>query len=152
MADVEPRQIPGCGLAAFVGVLFMIFAIGVSGVVFSTCSILRSGEALSPRRLSYGGMVDPGMLSPLREAGLIGPDEVPDAYHAENDAGTAACAISGGEVMHLGPEGAVEMPISSITAVTGSDTEVVIQGDTSIVCHFGADEGGARFRRMLENR
>ncbi|MDP2311772.1 MAG: hypothetical protein Q8P41_02630 [Pseudomonadota bacterium] len=152
MADAEPRQLPGCGLAAFAMLLVALFTLGFSGVLFSTYSILQSGNELTPRRLSYGGVVDPSMLRPLQDAGLIGPDEVPDAYHAENIDGTAACAISGGEVVRLSPEGAQSMPVASITAVTGSDTEVVIQGDTSIVCPFGADEGGERFRRMLENR
>lgn len=152
MSEAESSQLPGCGLAGFVLILFGIFVVGMSGVIFSTCNVLRSGDALSPRRLTYGGVVDPVMLAPLREAGLIGRDEVPDAFHAENEDGTEACAVSGGEVMHLGPDGGKEMPISSITSVTGSDTEVVIHGDTTIVCRFGPDEGGGRFRRMLENR
>ncbi|MDP2306812.1 MAG: hypothetical protein Q8P18_12380 [Pseudomonadota bacterium] len=152
MADASHRELPGCGLAVFAMLLLCIFTVGISGVLFSTYSILQSGNELTPRRLSYGGVVDPAMLVPLRDAGLIGPAEVPDAYHAENVPGTEACAISGGEVMRIGVDGNKSMPIASITAVTGSDTEVVIHGDTSIVCHFGADEGGERFRRMLENR
>lgn len=147
-----PRELPGCGLAVFAMLLICIFTVGISGVLFSTYSILQSGNELTPRRLSYGGVVDPAMLAPLREAGLIGPKEVPDAYHAENVAGTEACAISGGEVMRLGGDGATSMPIASITSVTGTDAQVLIHGDTSIVCHFGADEGGDRFRRMLDNR
>lgn len=154
--DPEPRQLPGCGLAAFAMVLLLIFLIGISGVFFSTCTLLRSGAELTPQRLAYGGMVDPSMLAPLRQAGLIGPDEVPDAYHAENATGTEACAISGREVVRIGAGGPQSMPIASITSVTGSDTEVVIHGDAStdatLTCRFGPDEGGDRFRRMLDNR
>lgn len=156
-AGSEPRQLPGCGLAAFAMLLICIFTVGISGVLFSTYSILQSGNELTPRNLSYGGVVDPVMLVPLRDAGLIGPDEIPDAFHAENVPGTEACAISDGKVMRIGAAGAQSMPIASISSVTGSDTEVVIHGDASsggpsLVCHFGPDEGGDRFRRMLENR
>ncbi|MES2642592.1 MAG: hypothetical protein V4850_24120 [Myxococcota bacterium] len=153
----DPRQLPGCGLAVFAMLLVCIFTVGITGVLFSTFSILQSGNELTPRRLSYGGVVDPVMLVPLQEAGLIAVGEIPDAYHAENVPGTEACAISGGKVMRIGVDGKKVMPLASITSVTGSDAEVVIHGaevsgDTSLVCHFGPDEGGERFKRMLENR
>jgi len=152
--EAEPpyRQLPGCGLAGFAMLLLAIFTVGISGVFLSTYSILTSGNELTPRNLSYGGVVDAAMLKPLRDAGLIDEGEIPEAYHAENVEGTAACAISGGEVMRVGGGGAASMPLTSITSVGGTDEAVVITGDTTFTCTFGKDEGGARFRRMLENR
>jgi hypothetical protein len=148
-----PRQVPGCGLAAFALLLFTIFVIGLTGVSISTLSILTAGEQLSPQKLSYGGVVSPQMLAPLRDAGLIGPDEVPDAYHAENVTGSEACAISGGRLLRLGgAAGNQEMPIASITAVESTDDAVEVRGATTIICQFGPDEGAERFANMLRNR
>jgi hypothetical protein len=151
-AEPPDRQLPGCGLAGFAMLLVAIFTVGISGVFFSTYSILTSGNELTPRNLSYGGVVDAAMLKPLRDAGLIDEGEVPEAYHAETVDGSAACAVSGGEVMRLGGEGTASMPLSSITSVDGTDEAVVVHGETTFTCTFGKDEGGARFRRMLENR
>lgn len=150
---VDPKQLPGCGLAAFALLLFTIFSIGVTGISVSTYSILTAGEHLTPQRLSYGGVVDRRMLEPMREAGLLGPDELPDVYHAENATGSEACAVSTGRLLRIDAEGGHQVPLASITSVGGTDLEVVIHAtDTSLVCHFGEGEGGDRFRRMLENR
>lgn len=148
---VPPEKVPGCGLAAFAMLLLVQFTIGVIGVSIATYGVFTSGEALSPMRLSYGGMVDVRMLRPLRAAGLLGPDELPDAYHAENVDGSSACAISQGRLIRVGPND--EMPVAEIREVRGDALRVEAVGEgRSVVCTFGEDEGGDRFARMLENR
>ena len=144
----QPANIPGCGLAAFALLLLCIMAIGLTGVGVLTYSVFTGGEALSPTKFSYGGLVDPSILRPMRDAGLIGPTELPDAFHSENSDGTSACAISSGRLVRVGPD--AQMPLSSIRAIEGTDNEVIAVGDTRITCWFGDDEGGDRFRRMLE--
>lgn len=148
---VPAAQVPGCGLAAFAMLLLTIFAIGVTGVTIATYSVFHSGHQLSPMKLSYGGMVDSRMLQPMRDAGLLGPEELPDAYHAENVDGSSACAISRGRLVRVGPQD--ELPIAEIREVRGDASRVEAVGDgRSVVCTFREDEGGDRFARMLENR
>ena len=143
------KELPGCGLAAFAFVLLGIFLAGVAGIVFSTHSMLTSGVELSPSQLSYGGEVDARLLAPMRQAGLLGPTEIPDAFHPENADGSRACALSGGKVLRLDGTTTQSMPIASITSVEGSDTEVVIHGETTIVCPFEPGQGAEQLRRML---
>ncbi len=152
MATLLPETAPGCGLAGFAMLLLGLFSIGVTGVSVSTCSILSAGAQLTPERLSYGGVVDARMLEPLREVGALGPTEIPDAYHAENVAGTEACAITETRILRIGDDGVQQMPLASITAVSGTEAEVVITGETTFSCYFGEGEGGDRFLRMLEFR
>ena len=154
MSAVEPGRLPGCGIAAFVGVLFAIFSLGVTGIVFSWYSMLTSGGELAPQNLSYGGVIDSRMLKPMREAGLLGPKEIPDVFHAENVAGTAACAVSAEKVLRLSPErGPQVIPFAAITGVDGSEVLVTISSaDTTIACPFRPGEGADRFKVMLDNR
>jgi hypothetical protein len=87
----------------------------------------------------------------MRAAGLLGPDEVPDAFHSTRVDGQEACAISGGKLLQLTPTGTDQMPIASITSVeVQKDGSVVATGDHTITCPFGPDEGGERFARMLK--
>lgn len=152
MADVDPKQLPGCGLAAFAMLLLSIFLVGVTGISVSTYSMLTAGKQLTPEKLAYGGVVDPRMLESMRASGILGADEIPDAYHAENPTGSEACAVSGGRVLRVGSTGPKQMKLSEITAVGGDELEVTIDGPTPFSCRFAPGEGGDRFKRMLENR
>ena len=153
MAAVDPGRVPGCGIAAFVGVLFCIFSLGVTGIVFSWYSMLTSGGELAPQNLSYGCVIDARMLKPMREAGLLGPKEIPDVYHAENVSGSEACAVSSGKVLRVSQNGAQSMPLAEITSVEGTDLSVTIRGaNDTIVCPFEVGEGADRFKVMLDNR
>lgn len=152
MADVEPKQLPGCGLAAFAMLLLTIFLTGITGISISMYSMLTAGAQLTPEKLAYGGVVDSRMLEPLRDAGILGEDEIPDAYHSENTSGSEACAISGDRVLRIGAAGAKSMKLTDITTLGGDDEVVTIDGPTPFSCQFAPNEGGDRFRRMLENR
>ncbi len=154
MSAVDPGRLPGCGIAAFVGVLFVIFSAGVAGIIFSWYSMLTSGGELAPQNVSYGGVIDARMLAPMREAKLLGPTEIPDVFHAENVGGTEACAVSSEKVLRLSEDaGAQSIPLAAITEVTGTDTEVTIRSaEATITCPFEPGEGAPRFKRMLDNR
>jgi hypothetical protein len=148
----QAAQIPGCGLAAFAFLLFGIFLIGITGVAVSTYSIFTAGEALSPQLLSYGGLVDPSMLAPMRDAGILGPAELPDAYHAEDATGRNACALSQGKLLRIEGGVGTTMSLDTIADVREEDGAVVVVGEKTVRCPFGEGEGGDRFARMLRSR
>jgi hypothetical protein len=152
--EPSPRDLPGLGLAAYVGLLGVICAAGVIGVSVAWYSVIAGGQSLSPTRVSYGGVVDPVMLRPLRTAGLLGPTEIPDAYHAEDSNGEAACALAGRRVVRLSAEaGAQSLAFDDIIEVTGGDGGVTIRGPAvTLSCRFSHGEGGASFRAMLDHR
>lgn len=143
---------PGCGIGAYVVLLLAIATAGAIGMSISYYSLVAGGQALSPQRTSYGGLVDPGVLAPLRESGLITASEVPDAFHAEQADGSEACAIVGDRLVRLSyGEGNQSLKLADIEELTGTATKVVIRGPSfTITCPFGPDEGAESFRAMLE--
>ncbi len=154
-ADAPPSErLPGCGLAAYVAILLTIGSLGAFGLAFSWYSVVAGSDQLSPTRSSYGGVVDPAVLRPLRTAGLLGPTEIPDVFHAERLDGEAACAIIGDRLVRLSAEhGAQELRFTEITELSGSESEVVAKGATlTIACVFGPGEGGGSFKAMLDRR
>lgn len=152
--EPDPRTLPGCGLAAYVLVLLSIAGVGAVGMSISWYSLVAGSQALSPMRTSYGGVVDPAVLAPMRAAGLLERTEIPDAFHAERMDGEAACAISGTRLLRLSPEaGAQSVLLADITALAGDDASVTITaGATTITCPFGPGEGAPSFKAMLERR
>lgn len=153
--DAPPSErLPGCGLAAYVGLLLTIGSAGVIGLSFSWYSVVAGGDQLSPTRSSYGGVVDPAVLRPLRESGLLGETEIPDVFHAERLDGAAACAIVGDRLVRISAEhGAQQLRFDEILELTGSEAEVVATGTTAtIACVFGPGEGGGSFKAMLDRR
>lgn len=152
--ETSPPMLPGLGLAAYVALLALICVVGVVGVSISWYSLVVGGQSLSPNRVSYGGLVDPAMLRPLRAAGLLGTEEMPDAFHAENASGTAACAIVGDKVVRLSPaSGAQTILLGDIEHVSGGDGGVTVRSPTTtITCAFEAGEGGGSFKAMLDHR
>lgn len=149
-----PQRLPGCGLAAYVCLLLLIGSAGVIGLSISWYSLVAGGQELSPLRSSYGGVVDPAVLAPLRAAGLIAPGEVPDVFHAERFDGEAACAISGKQLVRLSAEhGPQTLPLAEITEVSGTEATVTAVGARlTITCPFGSGEGGGSFKAMLDRR
>ncbi len=149
-----PERLPGCGLAAYVLLLLTIGSAGVIGLSISWYSLVAGGQQLSPLRSSYGGVVDPAVLRPLRDAGLIGGTEIPDVFHAERFDGEAACAIAGQRLVRLsGEHGPQTLPLAEITDVSGSEATVTAVGaGVTITCPFAAGEGGGSFKAMLDRR
>ncbi len=151
--DDHPQNVlPGCGLAAYVVLLLTIASAGAIGVAISSYSLVAGGSALSPMRTSYGGVVDARVLQPMREAGLLLQDEIPDAFHAESYTGSAGCAISGGRLLRLSSEdGAQAVQLTDLVKVDGGETEVVAETSTvTIRCPFRTGEGAGSFKAMLQ--
>ena len=148
---------PGLGFAFYVLLLLGIFVAGVTGIAVATSSVFWAGDGANPYVLTYGGNVEPVLLAPMRGAGLFGPDEVPDAFHAEDLSGATACALRGDQFLRLGPEGASSFPLASLTRVEAVPEGVHVVGDgvggsADILCRFATGEGGDRFLRMLAPR
>ncbi len=159
-------QMPGCGLAAYLGVLLTIMALGSTMMLMSGLTILSSGEAARPTRLMYGGDVEPYLLGALRSAGLLRADEVPDAFHAEDWSGTKACALTRTAVLRVGPDGAYSLPFAAVATITENPDGVRIAGPwqpaatdiagrpqtkttTEVDCLFQPNDGGDRFASMI---
>ncbi len=144
--------LPGCGLAAYAFLLLGFFAMGITGLVMWTWTVVDASSGASPNRLVYGGSVSPYQLEPMRQAGLLGAEELPDVFHAETLNGSTSCAISRGVLLRLGPEGAVRLPLDQIAGVDGNELEVRVTGTTgqpNITCVFASGEGGDRLLRIL---
>ena len=152
--DSNPRKLPGCGLAAYVLLILSIAGVGAVGMTVSWYSLVAGSQQLSPLRTSYGGVVDPAVLAPLRTAKLLGESEIPDAYHAEAPDGSAACALVGTRVVRLSAEsGAQTIQYADITGLEGTEATVTITASTgTIVCPFNEGEGASSFKAMLERR
>jgi len=150
VADRE--QMPGCGLGIYVLVLFGMFVLGATGVIIASANMFYTNNALSPSNLSYGGEVSPEMLGPMRSMKLLGADEIPGMFHAENFLGTEACALTTESLLRLGPEGARKVAMADVGAVTleGTDVHIAVHGADPVVCHFGEGEGGDKFARVLQ--
>lgn len=152
-ADHPQQKLPGCGLGAYVFLLLFIASAGAIGVVVSWYSLITGSEATAQTRLAYGGLIDPAILRPMREAGLLGETEVADAFHAELPNGANACAISGGKLLRLSQDkGAQSMPLASILHSELTEAGVTITGEIVIECAFRPGEGGESFQRMLSAR
>ncbi len=148
-----PKHLPGCGMAAFVGLLAAYFCFGFTTHSLSVYSVLQGAKALSARNLTYGGNVDPRTLAPLRDAGAVGQDQVPDAYHGETDDGTRACAIVGRTLVRLEDGVVSRMPLDAVTGVEHTPETVVVRSRTaSLTCWFAEGEGAERLARMVSPR
>jgi hypothetical protein len=152
VADPEPipyERLPGCGFGVYVLVLAVLCVAGIAGMFFSLWVLHVGGAELAPNRVSYGGVVDPANLQPMREAGLLAADEIPDIFHAEAMGGTPACAVSNGKLLRVdGGQGSM-LPLSALGAVTASEHSFTAAGPPAITCTFLPGEGGDRFARML---
>lgn len=150
--DHPHQQLPGCGLAAYAGLLMLIASAGAVMMGFSYYSLIASGNDLSPMRTAYGGLVDARVLQPMRDAGLLGPEELPDAFHAEAYDGSAACAISQDVLLRLSDQGAQRLPLAELEGATGDETEVIAVGaGVTIRCAFRPGEGAGSFKVMVES-
>lgn len=140
---------PGCGLAAYVIVLMSVTALGIVGLFISTSSLLQTGSKLAPSSLTYGANVPEAALMPLRAAGLLGADELPDLYHAEDMLGTRVCAVSTSALLRLDEKGGRKIALDSIHQVDELPAGVRIVGSEEIICEFSGGQGADRFARMI---
>lgn len=160
------RTMPGCGLAAYLGVLLTIMTLGGTAMLMSGLTIVSSSQAARPTRLMYGGDVEPYLLTGLRTVGMLQPGQVPDAFHAEDWSGMSVCALTSTDVLRLGSEGAFTLPIAAVGSVKEVAGGVQIDGPwqptavglngrpqtastATVLCAFEPNDGGDRFVTML---
>lgn len=152
MADPEPipyERMPGCGFGVYVLVLAVLCVAGIAGMFFSLWVLHAGGAELAPNRVSYGGVVDPAILRPMREAGVLAADEIPDIFHAEGLGGTPACAVSGGKLLRVEGGRGTSLSLHALGAITATEHSFTATGPPAITCTFLPGEGGDRFARML---
>ena len=157
---------PGCGLAAYLGLLLTIMTLGGTMMLMSGLTIFSSSNAARQTRLMYGGDAEPYLLTPLHTVGLLQSGEVPDAFHAEDWTGTNVCALTRTEILRVGAEGSFHLPLLMVDGVAESSDGVRITGPwiatptdlagrpqtaavTQVFCAFEPNDGGDRFAGMI---
>ena len=163
-ADADPRiSGPGCGLAAYAFLLLAICIVGLLGIGGATGFLLfQDGPTTS--ELAPGNQVLVHRLAPMRQSGVLGPTDVPMAYHDESllRDGSRACALLTDQVVRVDESGGFTIRYADVTDVThtGSENEGMsvrttgARNETNVEaafnCHFRPREGGIRFLRQLQ--
>ena len=155
--EAHPSEnMPGCGLAAYGGLLILFFIIGIIGMISSTASMMQATYTRPPFSLSPGNQVEVWRLQPMRDAKLLKLTEVPDWYHDEGSDGTQACALSSQSLLRLENGEGWKVPYSAMASVDSfrqDDTMVSVITTTDgekIHCLFLPGEGVERFSRILK--
>jgi hypothetical protein len=150
-------DMPGCGLGAYVALLAVICALGMSGLAISSYSLLKYSQApASP--LVPGSQVPVNRLAPLRKAGVLGLTDVPPAWHDESPSrnGTVVCALMPEDLVRLEGETLTRIRYEDLATVTldgkestGGAVVAKAEDGREIRCTFGVEEGVTRFDRQL---
>ena len=160
----EVDNVPGCGLAAYVGLLVVGCVLGMVGMANASWQIMNAPDAIVPRELRPGVQIAVWQLAPMRKAGVSGLTEAPDAWHDESPMwdGTVACALFADRVAKVDGEAAYTIPYTTLDTVQaegdeyGDGVKVHLAGrgkagePVSFTCNFGPEEGGSRFATQLE--
>jgi len=158
------ENVPGCGMAAYAGLLALFLLVGVTGMVLTTGQILQAGSEAAPGKLRPGNQVAVWQMKPMRSAGVVEINEIPLAWHDETRGqdGSMACALMDDRLVRVDDEGGTTIPYAHIDNLlySGSPEEgskVTVVGRApdgttaaSIVCSFGPHEGGTRMLKQLE--
>lgn len=157
------EQMPGCGLAAYAGLLFLVFLVGVAGILGSTHQILSAGD-YGPREVIPGNLVAVWQMEAMRKAGVSGLTEAPLTWHDESTFldGSVACALFADRVARVDQEVGWTLPYAAVQELSAHGDEqggmtLRISGHpesgrpVEFHCVFEANEGGARFQRQLES-
>ncbi len=160
-AQTDERA-PGCGLAAYAFLLLGISVVGMVGMTLGTIGILYQATETNPRALTSGTEAGAWRLQPLRDAGVLGPDEVPGAYHDESPdlMGSAACALTADRAIRVQDGEGRSLAYADMAdielMVLGSGEEVVLMtarpdtDATDLACRFGPDEGANQLMRQVQ--
>ena len=155
--EAHPSEnMPGCGLAAYAGLLIIFFLVGIIGMISTTSSMMQATYTRPPFSLSPGNQVEVWRLQPMRDAKLLKLTEVPDWYHDEGSSGTEACALSDGHLLRLEDGEGWKVPYSAMASVESfreGDTMVAVISTVDgekIHCLFLPGEGVERFSRIIK--
>ena len=159
--DEKLHNPPGCGLGLYAGLLFVVFLLGLAGMAIATVGIVGQALSENPRELRAGVQIDPWRFQPLRDAGLLGPDELPAAFHDEsrNLTGDPACAMTLDAVLRVQEGQGRRLPfdqMASIEATERGGQEVLLMSPKpgsaapTIGCVFGPGEGAMDMLRQVQ--
>lgn len=155
---IDTRSQPGCGLGLYAILLLVGFFAGIAGLLFSTIALLSAAGQQDPRDLTAGHEVEAWRLQPMRDAGLLSPDELPLSWHDETEdfSGRTACAMTERAVLRVevgaGRSLAFE-EMGEVEILAGASGEVVVIGalqGEGIGCRFRKGQGGNRFLRQVQ--
>jgi hypothetical protein len=132
-------------MLAYLTILVSLMLVGGAGLFFSTWSMLSAGSRMTPLRLTWGGVAEPMQLLPMREAGLLGPEEAPDIFVAETIDGKKACAVKDMVLLKLEDGRGIKVELRG-AKVSRSGARVQV-GEAS--CGLLDEEEAARFERMI---
>lgn len=160
--DENLKGLPGCGLAAYAGLLMVLCVVGMAGMAGGFIGVLFQDNPKGPLPLQPGTQTAVWALAPLRAVKLIEMDEVPLAYHAERSDASVACALLADRLVRVDDGKPYTLPYASIREVTteGRESTGVIvtahgtplEGEVDFVpCIFQANEGGTKFDRQLKS-
>jgi hypothetical protein len=147
----------GAGMAIYAGMLIVLFFVAVGALSMASYVLLKQSSG-SWSELEPGTAVPVWRLAPLRDAGLLGPDEVPLAWHDESMRldGSIACALLPDALVRVDEGRAQRVAYSAVRAVDVQGTEesgVVVdarsEGET-LRCSFRPQDGGERFARQVK--
>jgi len=147
--------VPGCGFIGYSILLLGFFALGLTGMISSSLSLLQAGNSTSANPLMPGSQVAVWQLQPFRDVGLLALTEVPGAWHGESRSGDVACAMTSTAVIRVEEEQGQRMAYTDIgnlavhTALLDVAVEMVSRDGESLTCHFAPKEGSDRFARMV---
>lgn len=156
------QQEPGCGLGLYAIMLLTISAVGFIGMAIGAFGMFVQLSSVNPKELTSGSEVDAWRLQPLRDAGVLGPDEVPAAWHDESAdlGGDPACALLLDRAIRVNEGEGRSLPYAQIEKVElltpGAGQEVVLltarpdSGLQDVACRFGPREGGRDMLRQVE--
>ena len=161
-APVDPQSLPGCGFAAYAGLLAIFAVLGLTGMGSATLSMLQAAEEVGPAKLMPGGQVAVWQMSPMRKAKVVGLTEVPLAWHDESPLrdGSTACALMEDRLVRVADGVGSTLAYSAIEQITESELErgghrVTAHGTApggeavEIPCDFAFEEGGEKMGRQL---
>lgn len=160
--SLDPRSGAGCGLAAYAILLIGVCVLGLAGMGMATVNLIIAGFHENPRAMQAGTEVPAWRLQPLRDAGVLGPAEVPLSFHDESAdlRGVPACAMLADRLIRVNEDGTGRsLPWGQVVGIDqvvgGAGDEVVIVqaaggDDETIGCRFGPDEGAHKFLRQVQ--
>lgn len=159
----ELEKVPGCGMAAYAGLLALFLLAGLTGMTLATGQILQAGSEAGPTKLRPGASVAVWQMKPLRQAGVVAIDEVPLAWHDETltQDGSRACALMDDRLVRVEDEVGSTIRYADIADLqyngapeTGSTVTIVGKNpsgaNTVIACVFAPHDGGTRMHTQLK--
>lgn len=163
-APVDPQSLPGCGFAAYAGILVVFGMLGLVGMGSATLSMLQAADEVGPAKLIPGGQVAVWQMAPMRKAKVVEMTEVPLAWHDESAMrdGTTACALMDDRLVRVADGAGATLAYAAISEIEEQEQErggitVVARGtgpDGGVVevpCTFAFEEGGDKMARQLRS-